>query len=346
MEFVKYHSIENSYQEDFLNLIFKKKLGNNEFLVQEKVHGANLSFITNGKDVLTAKRTGILNENEDFFNYTVIRDKYKENIINTFLEVLSIFPETKYISIFGELFGGDYEHNLVNKFDNASKIQKGISYAPYNDFYAFDILINGEKYIDLDIVESIFKKVNFLYSQTLFRGSLAECLKFSNSFESTIPKILGLPEIKENICEGVVIKAVDPIFIESNKRLILKNKNDNWKEVSKKKEISEDDTDLNISSELKELVESVSFYINENRLNNVTSHIGKLERDNFGKILGAFNKDILIDFEKSYKDKVSSLSKEDFSYLKKYINKTSGKFINKKILDRELDIINYYCTVL
>jgi hypothetical protein len=36
--------------------------------VQEKVNWANLSFITNGKDIISAKRTEIINDNEEFFN--------------------------------------------------------------------------------------------------------------------------------------------------------------------------------------------------------------------------------------------------------------------------------------
>ena len=46
MEYKKYNTIENSYQEDFIKSIIEQNLNNGDFVVQEKVHGANLSFIT------------------------------------------------------------------------------------------------------------------------------------------------------------------------------------------------------------------------------------------------------------------------------------------------------------
>lgn len=46
MEFKKYNSIENSYQDDLISSIIEQGFGDLEFVVQEKVHGANLSFIT------------------------------------------------------------------------------------------------------------------------------------------------------------------------------------------------------------------------------------------------------------------------------------------------------------
>ena len=56
MEFKKYNSIENSYQDDFISSIIEQGFGDLEYVVQEKIHGANLSFITDGKSILSAKR--------------------------------------------------------------------------------------------------------------------------------------------------------------------------------------------------------------------------------------------------------------------------------------------------
>lgn len=62
MEFKKYNSIENSYQDDFISSIIEQGFGDLEYVVQEKVHGANLSFITDGHKILSAKRTELINE--------------------------------------------------------------------------------------------------------------------------------------------------------------------------------------------------------------------------------------------------------------------------------------------
>ena len=42
--FKKYHSIENSYRTEFINRIKGHMFWNETFIVQEKAHGANLSF--------------------------------------------------------------------------------------------------------------------------------------------------------------------------------------------------------------------------------------------------------------------------------------------------------------
>jgi pyruvate kinase len=68
MQFKKYNYIENTYQKDFINKIIEQGFGDIEYVVQEKVNWANLSFITNGKDIISAKRTEIINDNEEFFN--------------------------------------------------------------------------------------------------------------------------------------------------------------------------------------------------------------------------------------------------------------------------------------
>lgn len=40
-----------------------------KYVVQEKVHGANTSFLCDGNEVKFAKRTSILSEGENFYEY-------------------------------------------------------------------------------------------------------------------------------------------------------------------------------------------------------------------------------------------------------------------------------------
>ena len=55
MDFRKYNSIENSYQLDFINAINEQGFQNQEYIVQEKVHGANICFITDGNQIVQEK---------------------------------------------------------------------------------------------------------------------------------------------------------------------------------------------------------------------------------------------------------------------------------------------------
>ena len=97
-------------------------------------------------------------------------------------------------------------------------------------------MINKKTYLDVKEANSLFEKYKILHAKTLFSGTMDDCLKYPNLFESTIPALLGLPEIKPNICEGVVIRtSTYQFFMEDDDliRLIIKNKNSKWEENPK-----------------------------------------------------------------------------------------------------------------
>ncbi|MGE4432753.1 MAG: RNA ligase family protein [Bacteroidales bacterium] len=81
MEFKKYSTIENSYQQDFIASIVAQGFGNLEYIVQEKVHGANLCFITDGSQIRLTSRTGLLDDEEKFFRSNLVLERYRERII-------------------------------------------------------------------------------------------------------------------------------------------------------------------------------------------------------------------------------------------------------------------------
>ena len=198
MNFRKYNSIENSYRKPFLEEVREAGFTDQEFIVQEKVHGANLSFITDGQTIQTAKRTSLLEENEKFYNFQQVRDRYANQVLEAFNCIKAKNPEVEFITIYGELFGGTYPHADVEKVKGSVKVQKGIFYAPHNDFYVFDIRINNDEYLSVDETTSLFEELGFFYAKTLFRGELEACLAYPNTFNSLIPKWLNLPEFDEN----------------------------------------------------------------------------------------------------------------------------------------------------
>ncbi|MCX4029839.1 hypothetical protein H0A36_15850 [Endozoicomonas sp. SM1973] len=121
----KYSSIENSYQDEFINKIIAHKLGVSEYFVQEKVHGANLSFWTDGVSIKSAKRIGFIEEDENFYSNTNldVKNKYESLVYKIFKAVFSIHQNIKTIAIFGKLFGGGYPHPDVVKDKKAVTIQ-------------------------------------------------------------------------------------------------------------------------------------------------------------------------------------------------------------------------------
>lgn len=69
IEFKKYSSIENSFYKDYVNDVREQVSSDVKWVVQEKVHGTNTSFLCDGHDVKFAKRTSILAEDENFYDY-------------------------------------------------------------------------------------------------------------------------------------------------------------------------------------------------------------------------------------------------------------------------------------
>ncbi len=332
MEFKKYNSIENSYQYDFISSIFEQGFGDLDYVVQEKVHGANLSFITDGQNILTAKRTELILDHEPFFNSKLVQEKYSNKVFNLFKEISKSF-DTKTVTIFGELFGGGYPHPDIPKDDNAKLVQRGIYYCPSNDFFAFDILLNNDKFLDVETASGLFEQLGFVYAKTLFKGKLADCLAFPNEFKTTIPNEYGLPQLDGNICEGVVVRPIQPLFLRTGSRVLIKNKNEKWAEnnnyidkaiLSKLLHEGEE-----LSEEASFLCEEIYKLITQNRLTNLLSKIGEVNPNkDLGKVLGLYNKDVLSDFFKTYKDHYDGLEKHESKSVNKFLNKHAGQLIN------------------
>jgi len=157
--FKKYTSIENTYRNEFLNQIKDHGFWNDDFVVQEKVHGANLSYwTTNGEDFFSAKRTAQLSEGDKFYNFELLLEELKPKFQNIWLDLKKYVADLKQVTIFGEVIGGDYPHPKIAKDTSAIKVQKGIYYSPKNHFYAFDILINNERYLDVNKANYHFEK--------------------------------------------------------------------------------------------------------------------------------------------------------------------------------------------
>jgi len=333
MEFKKYNSIENSYQDDFLSSIIEQGFGEQEYLVQEKVHGANLSFITDGQQIISAKRTELILDNEDFYNSGLVLEKYKDKVRALYVDLANQFHANT-ITIFGEVFGGGYPHPAVPKDDKAQLVQRGIYYCPSNEFYVFDIMLDNERYLDTEVANALFEKHKFVYARTLFKGSLSDCLKYPNTFKTTIPGEYNLPELDGNICEGVVIRPAQTSFLKNGSRVIIKNKNEKWAENNNyidkailKNLLSSEGEEL--SEEANSLCEEIFKLITQNRLDNLISKIGEVNsKKDLGKVLGLYNKDVLTDFLKNYQERYNGLEKQESKAVNKFLNKYATELVN------------------
>ncbi len=333
MIFKTYNTIENAYQARVIDQIRMQGFGDEVFIVQEKVHGANLSFFTDGKEIKMAKRTAFIEQDEKFYNAHDIVERYRKNVIHIFEKVKAVYPDMETVVIYGELFGGGYKHKEVAPVKDAIKVQKGIEYAPHNEFYGFDIKLNGTTYLDTDLANQIFEETGFFYAKILFQGTLEEALKFPNAFGSKIPAWLGLPEIEDNMCEGTIVKTLKTRYFGNGARIILKNKNEKWTEKSKvvRKERPAR-KDVHFSGKAREIWEEIRNYVTVNRLNNVVSKTGEFEPEMMGKIIGLFSQDVLADFEKDFPEVFAAIEKDEQKRINKKLNSLVIDLVKQELM--------------
>lgn len=340
MQFKRYSSIENTYRKKEIDTIIEQGKNAGTWRLSEKLHGTHFSLWYNGKKLKCAKRSAFLKDDSSFFNWETVYDNEKNKIINmwNFLQENPDFVNKEKIEelvLFGELFGGIYPHPEVEREYNAITVQKGIYYTPKNMFYCFDIKINGT-FVDEHKKEELCKKFDIFYDEPLFEGTFDECLEFKNEYQTTIPEKFNLPEIENNICEGNVIKPIEPKYFWNGSRVILKNKNEKWSEKekgNKNKGQKQKQEEIKLSENAQKLLDEILTYVTENRLRNILSKMEKITDKDFGKIIGNCQKDTMEDFLKDNKEEFIALDKKE----QKAITKKSGAewalLLRKNFLD-------------
>lgn len=338
MEFKKFSSIENTYRDKFFDLVREEGKDGGQWVVMEKVHGAQFSIYYDGSDMQASSRTAFLTDEIDFFNWQKVLADNSEKMIKLYNLVKETNHKTNQdtvaqVVVYGEIFGGSYPHPDVEKVKNAKRLQKGVHYHPDNLFYAFDIRVDGH-YLTVDQTDALFEKSGFFYAKTLFRGTLEECVNHPDDFLSKISQWLGLPPIEDNIAEGIVIKPVEPRFLNIGDRVILKSKNEKFKErkSKKKRPVKQDEPLSEAAQKLQQELESL---VTENRLQNVLSKKGEmpypLPGDYFGQIMQDFSADIREEFNKDFETAYINLEKKEQKRVSKALNQAAAKLVKKSL---------------
>ena len=296
MSFESYTKIVNSSSQ------WKKNPKKNiKWIVTEKVHGSNFSFIYDVvfDSMLYGKRTSLISNDDHFFGYKLILDETLPKI-----KIITDFIKEKFncnkIFIYGELFGGNFP-NTEKEIEKIYKpIQKGVYYSPKIHFYAFDIGIyqNDEfKYINYEISLQAFKLANILHAEPLKTfNSYEKAIEYPIGFNTLIPKKLGLDEPKINKAEGIIVRSLTKHFMTKIKIPEFSEKiysNNNYK---KEKE-----------SDFDKFFRIGKYHLKEkefkNRLNNAISKVGEFEK-NKDEIIELCIDDILTDLNAHYVPKL------------------------------------------
>ncbi|MEM7040749.1 MAG: RNA ligase family protein, partial [Bacteroidota bacterium] len=208
-EHFPYEKISTNLQKSGLSEAEHRAFRAVDFVVTEKIHGANFCIHRGPQGIHFAKRKALLTPEDDFFGYGHLREQLKATIKRLHAE-LAEYPA---IAVYGELFGGAYPHRDVEADPRFTAVQSGVWYCPDLRFCAFDIAVTTSKglrhYLPFDRFTERCESVRLLYTPALFRGRLGPALAFSHEFPTTLPKLFGLPPLPDNYAEGVVVKAAE-----------------------------------------------------------------------------------------------------------------------------------------
>ncbi|MBD1834379.1 RNA ligase [Cyanobacteria bacterium FACHB-472] len=316
------------------------------WVVTEKIHGANFCIVTDGSEVRFAKRKEFLQPDKDFFGHQSLQIKLAQQVKDIFQIIQAERPQTFIVSVYGELFGGEYPHPDVAAVPNVQAVQTGIYYSPKIEFCAFDIAVEENSktakrdYIDYDKALKIFQQVEILGAKPLFIGKYEQAVAQNIEFDSTIPALLGLPKLPfSNKAEGIVIKPVKSTYIVTPKgriRPVLKKKIPKFAEESRfhqaeKWTSQKSATATNSFSDERWLKEVMLALVTENRLINTMSKVGRIsgkDPKTLEKVFQLFVNDVLEAFNESYESILKTLPERSQQTLIEQVEQESKKLMN------------------
>jgi Rnl2 family RNA ligase len=296
MSYKEYCSIENHYNNKYVNSIIQRcpEVIEMDFQITEKIDGSNFLICVTKDSVKYGKRTAWLTPGEGFYDWeTAIK---KQLLVEFIKKVQEDIPneEDEYI-FYGELFGPGVQ----------SRIQYGI----HKDILLFDMKKNGQWVSSLEFERYLLKMNCFELHVPIL--ATVKGLEEAIAFNSNIPTKLFVAHegttLKEpQEIEGIVIKPLDNTLRCRDARVIIKKKNDAFKEK------------MNVSTNKKRIPKTISplqeeflLYVNSNRMAGIVSKYGEPEEmKDIGKYISLLANDAFNDFAKDQGWELADISKQ------------------------------------
>ena len=290
MKIVKITKIEN----DSLLYDIETMKNHNFFANGILVHNSNFQVSITADEVKYGKRTAWLTPGEGFFDWETV---VKRDHIKSFVESVQkeLVGTDDRIDIFGELFGPG--------------VQKRIQYGVQKDIKFFEMRKNGIWIAPIDFEHFLLKHNAFELHVPIF--TYIKGLEEAIAFETTIPTRLFVKHEGTNLeeaqeCEGVVIKPYNDVVYERRKKVIIKKKNELFREKMKCGGQNKDRVPKTVSP----LQEEFLLYINENRMAGIVSKFGEpSEMKDIGKYISLLANDGFNDFAKDQGWDLADISK-------------------------------------
>lgn len=311
-----------------------------EWIASEKVHGANFSFETDGQDVEYACRTCRLGNGADFYNARTTMPTYHPFVLEAFRLAKQRFHMLRSLLIYGEYFGGYYPGHPGEA--GLKKVQGGVAYSPNHHFYAFDVSLNGETYLDFDDARELLLAAGFpLVAAPLHRGPLREMLAIDvETLETSIPAQLGHPPLNcFRVAEGLVLRPTRELRLKHGRAMLKKKARAFWEATNQFGMAAKVAVGgAGPSSAMEVLTEVAKSLVTENRLRAVISKDPQLLGEGqVHKLAGLFAKDVFDELETQRTEELNALGK-GIAPVRKAIQHVTRAFVSKHVAAIRADV--------
>lgn len=213
MQFRQYPKLKNEAEHIARRL-------HDKFYATEKIHGANMSFIADGKDCLCACRTRVIPDSDPFYNYKPVAAEVQPKVQALLAELKKTEPDLQYIQVFGEYAGGCYDGKAA---PGSKAVQRGVEYFPHNDFLVFDVLLNGKVFLDQKELV-LAEEAGLKLAPLIASGTLQEMTSLSREFRTRVPDMFGLSPREGNLAEGLIVRPAGRIRYAEFGDVVFKQK--------------------------------------------------------------------------------------------------------------------------
>jgi Rnl2 family RNA ligase len=280
------------------------------WVATEKVHGAQLVVAYDGREVCVGKRKAWLRGDEPFFGWQLLRRN---------LEVAVRLARSRSgaaVRIYGELYGGHYPHPEVVPVPGAAPVQTGIWYSPDIRFALFDVLDHDgpddpghfQPYAD---IAAIAAGAGLDVVPLLARGTRSALDGLPVRFPSRVPHARGLPELANNLAEGIVLRP--DARLSPQRRPIVKLK---IEEFDEQRFGQSRPWDPHAHLPLADLCRLAEAMVNPARLASARSKTGPASRD---ELLDEVVLDVMVDLSEAFPAAMAALGDEQEARLQTLI---------------------------
>ncbi|WP_149262621.1 RNA ligase family protein [Actinomadura sp. K4S16] len=175
------------------------------WVAEEKVHGAHLALVSDGRTARAAGRRGLLDEDrlEAFFGVTRLWP-----VLAT-AAAAAARAAGQDVVLYGELASGGYPHPDVPPVEGIGPVQTGVWYSPDLVWLAFDGAVgtsSGPRWMSRAELAELVAGVGLECVPLVGQGRRQKLRELTVDFPTLVPGALGLPGLPGNRAEGYVLK--------------------------------------------------------------------------------------------------------------------------------------------